>query len=306
MIVKHAKSTLTPVTLNHGETLQFVLADGRAVVMTLRKTWWEIVDSTLMSPDDILKLSDADAERPGREGAITTFRFFCEIEIGGSVRVLAREIPTQKSFYEPWVIDGMRIWFDAISGMFRSSGGFLLEKDARGGLPCTFPKAARFAIQDATLDICPEPLHPWLPPERCALRIEDCYRGEDCWMGPYKGLYAHGGLDVNHPVGTPLYAPFALDDQFYFNRLEAGDNNNRWRGIRRWDNGATWVIQAHHMTALTVPEHTPLARGTQFALGGGVRSGDAHHTHFVFRIDEDGESTFLDPWILFWRMNQHA
>ncbi len=45
-----------------------------------------------------------------------------------------------------------------------------------------------------------------------------CYRGEDTWMGTYRGrtLQAHGGLDINHPEGTPLFAPLNLDDNFLY------------------------------------------------------------------------------------------
>lgn len=305
MFEKHARPTLTPVELNHGETLRFVLRNGARTDITLRNTGWEVVSSTLMDPAALLAAPPKAVgnEHVGREGAITVYRFFCELEINGRPHVLEREVPSQKSFYEPWVIDGTRIWFDAISSMFQSDGGFLLEKDAAHGVPCRPLKKARFALQDATLDICPEPLHPWLPPEYGVVKIENCYRGEDCWMGTYNGIHAHGGLDINHPAGTPLYVPVDLDDQFYFNSLATGANNNRWRGIRRWDDGSEWIIQAHHMTALTVPEHTPLKRGTQFALGGGVLSGYADHSHFVFRIAEGGASWFLDPWILFWRMS---
>jgi hypothetical protein len=81
-----------------------------------------------------------------------------------------------------------------------------------------------------------------------------------------------------------------------------GHNNNRWRGIHRWPNGSEWILQAHHMTALTVPEHTPLKKGQQFAYGAGVLSGEVDHTHFVFKVHDEGETVLLDPWILFWQM----
>lgn len=98
--------------------------------------------------------------------------------------------------------------------------------------------------------------------------------------------------------------PLDIDDQFYFNSLEMGHNNNRWRGIRRWENGSEWILQAHHMTALTVPEHQPLRRGQQFARGAGVLSGAVDHSHFVFKIHDEGETIPLDPWILFWQMHR--
>jgi hypothetical protein len=150
--------------------------------------------------------------------------------------------------------------------------------------------------------ICPDTLHPWCPLPRPMLRIENCYRGEDCWLGAYAGASAHGGLDINHPRGTPLWAPLDIHDHFYFNSLEMGHNNNRWRGIDRWPNGAEWILQTHHMTQLTVPQHQPLQKGQQFAVGAGVLSGAVDHSHFVFKAHDEGETMLLDPWILFWQM----
>ena len=164
------------------------------------------------------------------------------------------------------------------------------------------PQARPVAVQDATLRICPEPLHPWLPLPDGGLRIEDCYRGEDCWLGAYDGASAHGGLDINHPRGTPLCAPLDIHDHFYFNSLAMGHNNNRWRGIHRWRDGTEWILQAHHMTELTVPEHEPIPKGRPFALGGGVLSGAVDHSHFVFKVHDNNGATPLDPWILFRQM----
>lgn len=292
LLKKRAKPTLTPFELNHGDILQFTKADGRFFTLTLTETGGKIVATDLKSLDQPSK------------AAKTIYSFYCKIRIGDNDYTLEREIPTQKSFYEPWVIDGVRIWFDAVSCIFQDEGGFLAEKDSELEIFCKPNKHARFAVQDASLDICPELLHPWMPLPEGGLKIADCYRGEDCWMGPYDGLLTHGGLDINHEVGLPLWAPIALDDQGYFNCVENGDSNNRWRGIRRWEDGSVWILQVHHMTELTAPQHTPLKKGEQFAKGAGIASGDFHHSHFVFIVQEEGERIFLDPWILFWRMYQ--
>ena len=120
-------------------------------------------------------------------------------------------------------------------------------------------------------------------------------------MGPYAGKRAHGGLDINMKSGTPLFAPIDFDDHYLFNSLTKGDNNNRWRGIRKWDNGAIWWLQAHHLNKMLRPEHKPLNQGTMYAETAGVHVGSKEHTHFVFRIIEGGESYWIDPWILFWQ-----
>ncbi len=289
---KRAKSTLTALEMHHGDTLEFTLLDGSVRGMTLEGTGAEIVSTTLKEPG---------TEEPG---AKTVYRFWCDVDIGGTKAKLEREVGTQRSFYEPWVVDGMRIWLDAVDAIFdfmhETHGPCRLDRNSSDRLPPR--RHARFALQDATARICPETLHPWCPLPPSTLRIEDCYRGEDCWLGAYHGVSAHGGLDINHPKGTPLWAPLDLDDQFYFNSLAMGHNNNRWRGIHRWENGSEWILQAHHMTELTVARHQPIRKGEQFAWGAGVLSGVVDHSHFAFKIHDEGETVLLDPWILFWQM----
>jgi hypothetical protein len=141
----------------------------------------------------------------------------------------------------------------------------------------------------------------WYPETAERIDVRRCYRGEDVWMGPYEGKGAHGGLDINMKSGTPLYAPIAFDDHGLFDSLREGDNNNRWRGIRRWPDGSVWWLQAHHLNKMVVAEHGPLKAGTLYAETAGVHVGAAQHTHFVFRIFEEGESHFVDPWIIFWQ-----
>jgi hypothetical protein len=278
----HAKDTLTAVELDVGEALDFVLASGRRVRIELVDTEAHVLRTTLKQ----LGVEE--------NGARTDYAFSCTLRVDGETVRLAREVSTQRSFYEPWEIAGVRLWFDAVADIFD------LLAEAHG--ECRPRKQARFGLQDASLRICPDRLRPWCPLPAGGLRIEQCYRGEDCWLGAYNGASAHGGLDINHPRGTPLWAPLDIHDHFYFNSLDTGHNNNRWRGIHRWAKGAEWILQAHHMTELTVPEHEPIAQGEQFAWGAGVLSGAVDHSHFVFKVHDRGETILLDPWILFWQM----
>ncbi|MCX8035840.1 MAG: hypothetical protein N3D11_02065 [Candidatus Sumerlaeia bacterium] len=132
--------------------------------------------------------------------------------------------------------------------------------------------------------------------------IRDCYNGEDCWMGPYNGGAAHCGLDINMKAGTVLTAPISFDTHYLFNSVAAGFNNNRWRGVRHWPDGSEWWLQSHHLIRMLVPERTTLAAGTPYATTAGVMVGAHEHTHFVFRIHEQGGDYLLDPWILFWEI----
>lgn len=289
---RKAKDTLTAVEMFHGETLEFTRANGTVANLRLNDTGARIVTTTLKTPGVCEKR------------AKTIYVFWADVTIDGGEHRLERIVGTQESFYQPWVIGGLRIWLDAVDAIF----AFMVETHGwcRTAAVCMEGRPerlhARFALQDAEWRICPEPVHIWCPiPEGC-LRIEDCYEGEDCWLGAFDGASAHGGLDINHPARTPLYAPIDLDDQFYFNSVAAGHNNNRWMGLRRWKNGAEWILQAHHMTALVVAENTPLQRGRHYAEGAGVWSGAADHSHFEFKIHDYGKTIPLDPWILFWQM----
>lgn len=157
-------------------------------------------------------------------------------------------------------------------------------------------------MQDASARICPPLLHAWCPLPPGGLRVTDCYRGEDCWLGPYDGKSAHGGLDINHPAGTPLWTPIAFDEHRMVDSKARGDSNNRWEGVRHWDDGATWVLKTSHVIRLRVPEGGPLPAGMHYADGAGVAVCYREHTHFGFEVREFGESYTIDPWILFWQM----
>ncbi|MFC1672007.1 hypothetical protein ACFL01_02605, partial [Planctomycetota bacterium] len=224
----------------------------------------------------------------------TDYRFECHMTIDGEPFTMEREVSTQRSFYEPWVVNGMRIWLDAVDDIFE----FLTETHGE----CRPRKDARLAIQDAALRICPERVHPWCPLPEGGLKIEDCYNGEDCWLGAYFGASAHGGLDINHPAGTPLFAPIDIDDHYLYDRIEDGDGNNRWRGTHRWPDGSKWILQSCHMIRLTVSEHEPVRAGQQYAEGAGVSVASHKHSHFIFKVQDEGEEILLDPWILFWQM----
>ena len=292
IIRRQAKDTLSAVEMNHGDTLEFTLLDGQVRAITLESTRAEIVSTTLSAPG---------VEEPA---ATTVYRFEATLRIGDRQVLLEREVGTQASFYEPWEVDGVRIWLDAVDAIFdfmhETHGPCRLRESCSKNLPPR--RQARLALQDASARICPEPLAPWCPLPEGRLKIEQCYRGEDCWLGAYDGASAHGGLDINHPKGTPLRAPIDLDEQFYYNSVATGANNNRWRGLRRWPNGSEWIIESCHMVELTVAEHQPLQRGQQYAVGAGVWVGAAQHSHFTFAIHDHGETIRLDPWILFRQM----
>lgn len=292
MLTRVSKPTVTPFGLHCGETCQFTLQDGQVWRMQLLDTAAEIIER------DYARYNYHENVDEG--GEISVYAFSALVKINGQDYLLRREVGTQASFYEPWVIDDVRIWLDAVAVAFTSDGGFMREKDWRYGWICAPYQSARFVIHEADLPICPEPLLPWYPNESNMLNISDCYNGEDCWMGPYDGAFAHCGLDINMPYGTVLTSPFTLDDQYVFNSVAAGFNNNRWRGVRRWPDGSEWWIQSHHLIDMLVPAHQPLLAGAPYATTAGTFVGSHEHTHFMFHVHEQGGEYLLDPWILFW------
>lgn len=279
---RRAKSTLQGVEMDVGDVLEFELANGQVRRMEVMSTAARVIETNLDLPCE------------GRPGGVTNYRFECVLQVDGQEERLEREASTPRSFYEPWNFDGLQLWLDAVDDIFN----FLREEHGQ----CRPGKQARFGVHDSSLRICPESVHPWCPLPEGGLRIEECYNGEDCWLGAYFGSDAHGGLDINHPKGTPLHAPLDFDDQYYFNSVAAGDNNNRWRGHVHWPDGSEWILQAHHMVRLLTPEHEPLAKGSHYAEAAGVRVGTHEHSHFVFKVVNDGEVVMLDPWILFRQM----
>lgn len=289
---RKSKLTLTPFGLNHNETLRFILRDGRAWEMSLVKTSAEVLQRNYAAY--------GYRDKGHESGDISAYAFDCDLRINGKAHHLRREVGTQTSFYEPCEVDGVRLWLDAVSCAFKDDGGFMAEKDWRSGLLCKPDRKARFAVHEAALPLCPEPLKPWYPNDTGRLDIRQCYNGEDCWMGPYGGAAAHGGLDINMKAGTTLSAPISFDDHYLFNATAAGFNNNRWRGVRRWPDGSEWWLQSHHLIRMLVPERTPLKAGTPYAATAGVMVGAHQHTHFVFRVLDQGGDYLLDPWILFW------
>jgi hypothetical protein len=241
---------------------------------------------------------DTNLEEPlkGFDGGYTTFNMSCHLEIDGKPLEIHRELGNEKTFDHPRDLFGMRVWFDANEKIFE----FLT--DDHGG--CRPGKAARLAVWDASDRICPVLVHPWCPLPPGGLDIRDSYQGADCWCGAYFGSEAHGGLDINHPVGTPLWAPISFESQGLFDAVAAGDNNNRWRGTHRWADGSRWVLQVHHVADLRVKEGSPVEAGTRFADAAGVRVGYYEHSHFVFKViePEASEPIALDPWLLFRQM----
>jgi hypothetical protein len=270
-----AKDTLTVVRMNHGDVLRFRLRNGQARAFRLEATEARIVERV-------------------RGGIVYSFE--CRLQADGQPLVLRRYVCSQETFYEPWVVNGVRLWLSSSAAIFKL-------------VPIRYPEQhdkleedAVLALQDATLPICPQPMRLWFPIDRHYIDVGQCYNGDDPWLGPYLGEACHMGLDINMPKGTPLYAPIDFDDQWIFSA------DHRWRGVRRWDNGDIWALQSHHVDRLLIPERRPLKAGVHYAEAAGKGVGSHPHSHFEFRLGPGVLNrgalggTEIDPWILFWQM----
>ncbi len=269
--------------MDPGDSLTFQLCDGQIRQFELIGVDARVLYSNLRE----LKKSQGDGG--------TVYEMTCLLRIDGQPLELRRYVGTQESFYEPCIINGVRVWFDGVSTIKQ----FL----SFGHGECLPGKAVRLALQGATLRICPDPVQPWFDCEELFVDIGRCNNGDDCWMGPFMGFDAHSGLDIDQKAGTLQFAPIAFDEQYLFNSLAAGDENNRWRGVHRWPGGDTWHLQTHHLLAVLQPDHVPLGAGKAFATSAGVKYGSNQHTHYEFKVMPAGEMQVypLDPWIVFWQ-----
>lgn len=280
-----AKDTLTVVEMNRGDVLNFKLQNGKIRTLKLLQT-------------DAYEVERVPWVFHHKTPGGLVYGFDCKVEIDGHQMTMTRYVGSQESFYEPYVINGMRIWFDGVQDIFN-----ILNEDHG---ECKPHKKARFILQDMTLDICPERLKPWHRNDKNFIDMKDSYNGDDCWMGPYMGLNAHAGLDINVQKGDPVYAPMDFDDQWLVDSVGDANNNrcNRWAGVRKWENGDTWRLRVSHLLNYLVDEHTPIKAGKKYADGAGVWTWDFDHHHFGFKIrPKDAENYFtIDPWIIFWQI----
>lgn len=273
--------TLLPFELDVGEAVDVGLAGGASVAVRLVEAGARILFTTL-----------PEVGVPFHSGR-TFYAFFAVVEVGGECVRLEREVPTWRSFYEPWRVGPLCLWLDAVREIF----AFL--EDSTGDLAPK--KAARLVVHAGEGRICPEPVHLWCSLRSEGLRIGDCYSGENCWLGPYHGAVAHGGLDINHRAGMPLVAPITISDHYLVKSVARGDGNTCWLGHRRWNDGREWMLECQNIGGLSVREHTPLNAGKRYAHGAGVNKGSRDHTHFSFSILRDGVRYSVDPWMLFWQ-----
>ena len=104
IIYREAKETITAVEMNIGDTLQFKLRNGQIRKMTLEETSANVLLTNKGQKDEGV-------------GA-TLYHFSCRLSVDGHPMTMERYVGSQESFYKPYIINGMQVWFDAVSDIF--------------------------------------------------------------------------------------------------------------------------------------------------------------------------------------------
>lgn len=196
------RDTLGVAEMNRGDELRFRLKNGQSRSFVLEDTSARIVDKVA--------------------GGIL-YSFDCRFRVDGQSLTLRRYVCSQETFYEPWVINGVRMWVSSSAAIFKQVPPRYPENHY------SFDADAVLAVQDATLPICPQPMQPWYRNDAHFIDVGTCYNGDDPWLGPYLGQACHIGLDINMKKSTPLTAPLDFDDQI--RRFQSGlqdRQNTRW------------------------------------------------------------------------------
>ncbi|MGF1586325.1 MAG: PKD domain-containing protein [Bacteroidales bacterium] len=298
-----SKETITPVELNYGETVRYTRKGGSAVTIQLLSTSANI----LYTNRDKIPLEESGNDRGNMYRARLLYEITADVRVNGFPMTMRKYVGSQESLYEPYVINGVRIWFDAVSDLFEQDGGFLntaRDADGRGNLISdddTPNKKARFVLHDMSSRICPGEIHAWFKDgdqrddnfiyKDNFIDIGRSFNGDDVYLGAYLGGESHGALDVNMAMNSVMYAPFDLDTQ----------EGIRAAGTKSWPDGSVWAINTGHIIEKYVPDNTPVKGGTPY--GRGARRGCwwHPHAHFGFEILESGIRYDIDPWIIFWQ-----
>ena len=293
---RNFKETMTPIELDNGESVKYTRSDGSTLTLELVSTSANI----LFTNRDKIPDSEPTDNRGNKYRARLLYEFTCEVKVNGVPMTMRRYSGSQESFYEPYVINGVRIWVMGVKAIFDEYGGFLNTARRQGSaIP---DKDARFVLHDMQYRICPGDLHPWFIDgddrndnfiyKHNFIDVGRSFNGDDSFMGAYMGIESHGGLDMDMAQNSLIYSPFDLDTQ----------RGIRASGTKTWPDGSEWRINTGHMIEKYIPDNTPVDGGEVLALGARRSCWWHPHSHFGFQIFETGILYNLDAWSIFWQL----
>ena len=296
IMIKHrkAKDTISPVELNHGDAVHFETVDGSVLELRLLSTSANI----LFTNRDKIPEDESGNDRGNMYRARLLYEFTAKILVNDQPMEMRRYVGSQESLYEPYVINGVRIWFDGVNDIFEEHGGFLNTARRQHGMP---HKHARFVLQDMTLRVCPDEVHAYFKDgddrdpnyiyRDYFIDVGRTFSGDNVFLGAYLGGESHGALDINMPMDSLIYVPIDLDSQ----------DGIRMNGIRQWADGSVWRLGIGHIMETFLPDHTPARAGTVFGRGARRATWWHPHSHFSLAVTENDRTYDIDPWILFWQ-----
>ena len=194
ILTRNFKETITPIELNHGEILTYKRKNGEILTFELLSTSANI----LYTNKDKIPKDESGNDKGNMYRSRLMYEFTCDIKINGVFMKMRRYVGSQESFYERYVRNGVRIWFDGVSDIFEENGGFLNTARSANGMP---HKNARFVFQDMTQRICPGKIHAWFKDgsdrddnfifKDNFIDIGRSFNGDDCFLGAYLGGESH-------------------------------------------------------------------------------------------------------------------
>src|ERR1039457_2293580 len=133
-----ARDTVSGFELNRGDVMRYRLRNGEVRTLALEETSARVL------------LTNLRELRKAQPDGGTLYEMRARVRIDGHSVDLIRYVGSQETFAVPYVINGMRLWLDAVSD------SLALMADNHGGLAdCAMNKHARFAANDARDPVAP-------------------------------------------------------------------------------------------------------------------------------------------------------
>ncbi len=154
---------LKAVELDPGDTLRYPLRNGQVREFVLQRT----AARPIFSWDN--------PDNKWRSGRI--YQMEAELLCDGQPLRLQRIVSAQQSYYEPYHLNGVTVFFDAVSDI----KAFIQDNHGSSGSRSFPRKKCRLAFIEMGDAFASQPLRPWLPLAENYLDVTQSYEGADTW-----------------------------------------------------------------------------------------------------------------------------